>query len=418
MSQQNVNEGTGEVFDEEEEVKPTMVLRREDLAPVETATAAAAALAETTIKSRYALARRFPRNNDDVLVNLKRECQRPQFAEVARYVRPVGKEKNDEGVWEDKFAEGPSIRFAEAAARYMGNIDAGVATIFDDREKRILRVYATDMETNTAFAKELTVAKTLERRKLKRGQTAIGHRVNSYGDPVFIVRAEDSEIVVKEAAEVSKVLRTLLLRLVPGWVIDECMKVVLETQKKGDAENPTAARMKLVEAYARIGVRAADLEALIGHSLDGVSPAELARLRGILAAILSGEARWKDVVAAETATEADAKKDPRIAKAQEAVQAKIDEQRKKAEAKPAAPAADAQPQQGAQPAAAAQAASEAKPEAEKPTEAAADSDAHKKTRRQQPAEQPAQAQQQPAAGKPAADPKPTDSPTGRQPGED
>ena len=93
------------------------------------ATSMVSAQAEAQIKARYLYAERHPRDLDLVRQKLLKECRRPAFAAVARYLKPRGK-----GV------EGPSIRFAEAAIRLMGNIAVEQSTIYDDREKRIVRV--------------------------------------------------------------------------------------------------------------------------------------------------------------------------------------------------------------------------------------------------------------------------------------
>lgn len=290
-----------------------LVPHQDDTLTAETATHAQSAQAVALVQARFTLARRFPRDLDDVRVALLKECKRPGFAAVARYARPVGG---------GKVAEGPSIRFAEAAARHMGNMDAGVATLHDDADKRIVRVAAMDLETNAAFSKDLTIAKTGERRHLKSGQKPLGYRTNSFGDQVFIVRLEDSEIPVKENAEVSKVLRVLLLRLIPGWLLEECEAAIVRTLSDADAKDPDAARRALVDAFASVGVKAADLAAYLKHDLDGCSPAELVRLRAIFATIKDGETTWSEIVAAERGGE-EAQKDPKAAELQKKVAEKV-----------------------------------------------------------------------------------------------
>ena len=116
----------------------------------ETAISASAAQARASVEARFVMALHRPRDIDNVRVRLLKECKRPGFAEVARYSRPIGNTK----------IEGPSIRFAEAAIRHMGNIDAQAHTIYDSAENRILRVEVTDLETNATYSKEITVRKT------------------------------------------------------------------------------------------------------------------------------------------------------------------------------------------------------------------------------------------------------------------
>src|SRR6266508_920945 len=69
-------------------------------------------------------------------------------------------------------------------------------------------------------------------------QIAIRTRINSRGRTVYLVEATDDEILNQENALVSKALRTTGLRLVPGWLVDECMSAVRATREKGDAADP------------------------------------------------------------------------------------------------------------------------------------------------------------------------------------
>ena len=120
----------------------------------ETSVTAVAAQAKAAVEARFLVALHRPRDIDVVRSRLLKDCKRPRFAEVARYRRPVGKKKVN-GRWEDSYAEGPSIRFAEAALRHMGNIDIANPTIYDDSEKMIVRVTATDLETNATLAQDM-----------------------------------------------------------------------------------------------------------------------------------------------------------------------------------------------------------------------------------------------------------------------
>ena len=90
-----------------------------------------------------------------------------------------------------KNIEGPSIRLAEAAARAMTNIYSSVMSIYDDPKKRIIRVTATDLESNLTFDKDVFVPKTMERSKLKPGQTALKQRTNSNGNTTYLVACSD-----------------------------------------------------------------------------------------------------------------------------------------------------------------------------------------------------------------------------------
>lgn len=263
----------------------------------ETAASAAAAQVKALVEARYTVALARPRDLDGVREAILKECRRPSFAEVARYSKPQGKKKNENtGVWEDNFAEGPSIRFAEAAIRCMKNIVIDETTTYDDDDKRLIQVSVSDLESNVSYTGSITVVKTVERKKTKPGDDILRKRTNSYGDPVYIIRASDDEIQNKKNALLSKAIRTLGLRHIPGDIIDEAMEMVISTQKEKDAKDPDAARKKILDAFAALNVPVADLKKYVGHELSTLSPSELTQLRALHAAIKDGESSWKSAM--------------------------------------------------------------------------------------------------------------------------
>lgn len=251
----------------------------------ETASSAVAAQAQAAIQSRYIVAQARPRDWDDVRTKLLKDCKRPGFAAAARYRKPIG-----QGI------EGPSIRFAEAAMRAMGNILPEVQTVFDDAQKRIVRVGVTDLEANLTYSKDVVVSKTVERRKLQKGQVPIGSRQNSGGQTVYIVEATDDDILNKENALISKALRTNGLRLLPGDILDECMEQVIATVTSRAADDPDAARKRIADAFAELSIQPSDLKRYLGCGLDQASPQQLVELRGLYEAIRNGEATWAEVL--------------------------------------------------------------------------------------------------------------------------
>jgi hypothetical protein len=247
--------------------------------------AIAAASALASVQARYAMAMRCPRNWDQVRTGLLHDCGRPNFASSARYNKPIGR-----GV------TGPSIRFVEAALRHMSNIHQGSTTIYDDLEKRVVRLSVTDLESNTTYEQEITLAKTVERKKLATGQIPISSRTNSNGDIVYLVEASEDDLQIKEAAARSKAIRTLGLRLIPSDLVDEAMELIDETIKNKAAKDPDSERKKLVDAFVSIGIQPKDLVEYLQHELTRLVPGEIAELRSIYQAIRDGEAVWSDYV--------------------------------------------------------------------------------------------------------------------------
>jgi hypothetical protein len=252
---------------------------------VETSATSVAEQKKALVYAHYELALRKPRDVDQARQSLLHECQRPSFAAVARYNKPIGN-----GV------TGPSIRFAEAAIRHYRNILVTTTTVYDDDERRIVNVKSIDVEANLGYDQDVTIQKTVERKTLKPGEQALKTRTGSGGYLLYIVAATDDDILNKQNALISKAIRTLGLRLIPGDIIDECMTAVIETQRQTDATDPDAAKKKIFDAFAEIGIQAKDIKSYLGHAAETIVPKELADLRGIFQAIKDGETTWRDVM--------------------------------------------------------------------------------------------------------------------------
>jgi hypothetical protein len=247
----------------------------------ETASYALAEQAKAAVQARYIMALQRPRDLMRTRQTLLTDCKRPRFAETAIYRKPVG-----DGV------EGPSIRLAEAAARAMGNVYPEVASIYDDREKRIMRVSATDLECNVTYSLDVTLAKTIERSRPIEGRKVLSIRKNSKGRDVYLIEATDDEILDRERALCSKALRTCILRLVPGDILEEALEQCLATRRGEIQRDPAAARKKMVDAFQAIGVSAAQLGEYLGHAVDSVSAEEIDELRALYNAIKDKETTW------------------------------------------------------------------------------------------------------------------------------
>lgn len=253
----------------------------------ETAGLAVAAQARAMVEARCVMALQRPRSFDVVRSRLMVEAKRPGFARVAKYSKPMG----------NKPIVGPSIRFAEAALRCMSNVTAETFVVYNDDEKTIVRVVVGDLETNVQMSKDVVVERRVERSRTSPGQKVYGQRVNSYGKPVYLVQATDDEMLAKEGSLVSKALRTLVLRLLPGDILDDVMAEVDRTAANETAKDPGAERKRLIDAFADVAVRADELTEYVGHSLESLSPSELKDLRGLWVAIRDGVATWHEVLA-------------------------------------------------------------------------------------------------------------------------
>lgn len=257
----------------------------------ETASSAIAAQSKAMVESRYIMAMRNPRNWDAVRQDLIKECHRPSFAhnKSAYYVKPIG-----QGV------EGLGIRFVEVALRCMKNVLVETTMIFEDEQKEVHRVSVTDLEANITYPLDVRVSKTVERSKPNADGSYLSVRKNSYNKDVFTVLGTDDDILNKRGALISKAIRTIGLRIIPGDLCDEAEEIIKRIRLDQAAKDPDAERRKVVDAFAAIGVSATDLVAYLGHDLGKCSPAQIVTLRGIYGAIKDGEATWQSVAQNKT----------------------------------------------------------------------------------------------------------------------
>jgi hypothetical protein len=240
------------------------------------------------MQGRIVQALQRPRSVDDARVAILRECKRTAFAKAALYKKPVG----------GNTIEGLSIRFAETALRLWGNIASESIGLFDDDAKRTVRILVVDLETNTWHARDVTILKRIERKQLKRGQTALGQRVNSYGDVVFDVEATEDEMATKEANIRSKVLRNEGLRLIPADILDEARALCKATLRAEVNADPDAARKSIADAFAELGVMPSDLAQFLGCEVAQASPAQIADLRTWYTSVRDGDTTWQEIIAA------------------------------------------------------------------------------------------------------------------------
>lgn len=274
--------GAGEAIEQVREEPRGMVVH-------ETASSAAAAKAQALVQARYLVAMRNPRDWLDVRARMLAACKRTRFAQIARYSVPRAGGR----------VQGWTIRFAEEAIRNMRNLAPETAVVVEDDEKRIVNVSLADIESNLSYSMDIVVTKTVERKTLKAGELPIRQRINSTGQTLYILPASDDDLITKQAALVSKALRTMALRLIPGDILDECLDEIEETQKKQDEQDPKAAVKKIADSFGELGVKPSDLKAYLRHDLDASSPKEIAHLRELFSAIREGSTNWTEVMGEE-----------------------------------------------------------------------------------------------------------------------
>jgi hypothetical protein len=254
------------------------------------------ALVEAEVKARTAVALQRPRDWDAVRQKLLKEVSRPGLAEQAEYKIPRGGTE----------ITGPSIRFAEAAIRAMGNLAVSVRVTEDGKAMRKGEVVVCDLESNTTYSAAWVIDKTMERRKLPAGVTAddiVATRKASDGGTVYVLKAPETEVQLKQGAVVSRVLRGLALRLLPGDLLEEALDLARQVRTGAlQAQDPEAVRKKIADSFASLGVTVEMLAEYLGHPLSQTTPAEIDDLRKLYVAIRDGATTWAEAIEAVRGT--------------------------------------------------------------------------------------------------------------------
>lgn len=246
---------------------------------------AAAETAKARIQCAYQMAIYRPRDIDQTRIKMLKLCKNPFFAESFTASKPIG----------GKSVKVTSIRAAESLAREFRNIQPDIEVVYEDEKIVREKVTVTDFETNVSYSKPISLHKTVER-KDSRGREVISERINSYGEKVYLVVATEDEMLTKINAQESKVLRGLILRLIDAGLVEECRIECENTLKNKDKEDPEAAKKKLLDAFASVGVMPQDLADYLKHPVNQIVPAELTELRNIYTALKDGDAKWSDYV--------------------------------------------------------------------------------------------------------------------------
>lgn len=224
------------------------------------------------IDIQISTAKRFPRSIATFLGRAREIVSIDiETAESCLYRRPVGKGKNEEGKWVDKYAEGMSIRMAEIVGATYGNLRVGSMLIEQTERYVKARGFAHDLETNYACSCEVIEA-----------------TIDKDGKPL----TERMRIVIAKAA-LSKARRDATFMVVP-----KAMCKPLETTARnvaiGDETTLLSRRAKVLAWVDSLGkgksfdrARVYTALGISGEADLGLD--ELAQLTGIKTAIGDGD---------------------------------------------------------------------------------------------------------------------------------
>jgi hypothetical protein len=244
----------------------------------ELAPTAASAEKQFEIQSAIIIAKRFPRDEDSAFQKLMKACKRSTFAEDAEYSFPRG----------DKLVTGPSVALAREAARVWTNVRHGLTIIRDDPQSRQIQGWAWDVETNTKVTAEDDFRKLIFRK----------------GKGWIEPDERDLRELTNRRGAILK--RNCILEVIPKDLIEDALYQCHKTLQSDAAQDPDAARKRILVAFSELNVNAEMLAAYLGHAVGQSSPEEIASLRTIYKSIVDGNSKWADYVSGNSeATAAD-----------------------------------------------------------------------------------------------------------------
>lgn len=270
--------------------------------PGELAISPAVEMAMTEIRTAAQLAFMMPRDvgrATDILLDL---CEDPVFADEAIWEKKQGKRFDEAtGRWVDNYIEGFSIRFVEEAIVTLHHFRSTVSIVVDTPSEgsfpgqRVVAVSVWDCQSNASHSDQVHITKIVERSSAQYRESDIAYeRINSEKKTVFGLHATHAEVKTMQAAEVSKMVRTLALRLIPSKLKRVCYQRCHVTMLKEVQQDLPKYRKNLLTAFAGIKVSREMVEDYLGHSFDSTTAEQITSLQNVGKAIKAGETTWKE----------------------------------------------------------------------------------------------------------------------------
>lgn len=229
----------------------------------------AAAMLAAQMSAAAQAARLYPRDTKAARKKLLKLCRDPDFAEQATFTVEQG----------GLLIYRPSINFARPAAEAWQHIHTGSRIIRTSHDEEHIEGWAFDAVAGRTVTQPGLVRKIVKRKDPETGKDQW-------------VRLEGPDLIAARHREVSIVVRRAILDLLPAKLVDEAMDVCARTLDKATqkalALEPLPTKADLLEGWWEQGVREHHLVRYLGKELDALTPAEHAKLAGMLRGIREG----------------------------------------------------------------------------------------------------------------------------------
>lgn len=217
------------------------------------------------IQAKIYLSRQFPREEEYCMVRILKACENPKLAELAQYSYPKGGQE----------VKGASIRLIETIAQHWGNFLSGVKELSRTESGATMKVFAWDLESNSADEKVFDVAFV---RNTKNGSYMVTDEREKY------------EMTANYGARRK---RACIQAIIPAHVIDAALEkctATLEASLKGKDKSIEEVRDEMVAAFVRLAdwITPEMLATVAGKDFDKLTTKDIVRLRNLHNAIRDG----------------------------------------------------------------------------------------------------------------------------------
>jgi hypothetical protein len=222
------------------------------------------------IMDQISTARRYPRDEASALKRMIAEVSSsPQVAESCVYAVRRG----------SKYCRGPSIRFAEIAARNWGNMRVAALGHEEGRATITARAMAWDLQSNTAVV-EYAIRPILYSDSGERS----GRR---YSDDMIRLTAQVATSIAT---------RNAILRMMPADIVQAVLDAAQQCAAMTIRDLVTA-RERMLETFRHLGIDEAAIRALCGvSSIDQLTVDHIDTMRCIYRAIADGDTTVREVL--------------------------------------------------------------------------------------------------------------------------
>jgi len=215
------------------------------------------------VQATIIVAKRFPRDLNQVWQNVMRFCQRKTLAKMATYSYPRG----------GSTISGPSVYLARVIAGCFGNLRFGVDILRDDEDSRLIRGWCWDIETNSKVSFDDDFRKLIFRKKegwIKPDERDLRELTNRRG---------------------AILMRNAIFNLIPRDLVEDAMAQAKQTLKS-QIKDPDGEKKRLILELDKLGITVQMINDYLGHT--NWDKNDIVEVQGIVNMIKDGAAKRDD----------------------------------------------------------------------------------------------------------------------------